>query len=115
MFQMPMPAPDRPSTLSAMLAGFRCCASAASRAGLRLAILLAFSSCTTVSEAQETLVKEGISEDTAVALVREQTDGKVVRVDRKTNGGSLVYHIRVLSPDGRLREYLVEAATGSIR
>ena len=98
-----------------MLSSFRCRTSAASQAGLRLAILLAICACATVSRAQETLVREGVSEDAAVAMVREQTDGKVVRVDRKTDGGSLVYHIRVLSPDGRLREYVVDAATGSIR
>lgn len=64
---------------------------------------------------QESLVREGISEDAAVALVREQTDGKVVRVDRKMEGGALVYRVRVLSPDGRLREYRVDAATGAVR
>lgn len=98
-----------------MLSHFRGRAAAASRAGRRLGILLAFCSWATVSQAQESLVRDGISEDAAVAKVREQTEGKVVRVDRKTDGGSVVYHIRVLSPDGRLREYLVDAATGSIR
>jgi uncharacterized membrane protein YkoI len=67
------------------------------------------------SLAQESLVREAISEDVAVALVREQTDGKVVRVDRKMEGGALVYRVRVLSPDGRLREYRVDAATGAVR
>ncbi|MBL8199347.1 MAG: PepSY domain-containing protein [Chromatiales bacterium] len=65
--------------------------------------------------AQDALAGEGISEDAAVALVREQTDGKVVRVDRKTEGGRLVYRVRVLTPDGRLREYRVDAATGALR
>ena len=67
------------------------------------------------ARAQEARAQEGISEDAAVAMVREQTDGKVVRVDRKLEDGSLVYRIRVLSPDGRLREYRVDAATGSMR
>jgi uncharacterized membrane protein YkoI len=115
MLQMPLPAPHRPSTMPVMLSETGCHTSAARRAGLRLAILLAFCSCATVSQAQESLVKEGISEDAAVARVREQTDGKVVRVDRKIDGGLLVYRVRVLSADGRLREYLVDAATGSIR
>ncbi len=64
------------------------------------------------SPAQESPVQEGISEDVAVAMVREQTDGKVLRVDRKIEGGAVVYRIRVLSPDGRLREFRVDAATG---
>jgi uncharacterized membrane protein YkoI len=62
--------------------------------------------------AQESPVQEGTSEDEAVAMVREQTDGKVLRVDRKIEGGLVVYRIRVLSPDGRLREFRVDAATG---
>jgi uncharacterized membrane protein YkoI len=62
--------------------------------------------------AQESPVQEGTSQDEAVAMVREQTDGKVLRVDRKIEGGLVVYRIRVLSPDGRLREFRVDAATG---
>jgi uncharacterized membrane protein YkoI len=69
----------------------------------------------TQQKTQESLVREAISEDVAVALVREQTDGKVVRVDRGMEGGTLVYRIRVLSPDGRLREYRVDATTGAVR
>ncbi|MEO8444986.1 MAG: PepSY domain-containing protein [Gammaproteobacteria bacterium] len=65
--------------------------------------------------AQEPQARGGLSEDAAVALVREKTDGKVVRVDRKIDGGVLVYRIRVLTPDGRLREYRVDAATGALR
>lgn len=48
-------------------------------------------------------------------MVRERTGGKVVRVERRTDSGELVYHIRVLTPDGSLREYRVDAATGDIR
>jgi len=67
------------------------------------------------SLAQESLVRDEISQDEAVARVRAQTDGKVVRVDRKNEGGGVVYHVRVLSPDGRLREYRVDATTGAVR
>lgn len=65
--------------------------------------------------AQDTLVREGISQDEAVAIVRAQTKGKVVRVNSKIEGGAMVYQVRVLTPDGRLREYRVDAATGAIR
>ncbi len=64
--------------------------------------------------AQDTLVREGISQDEAVAIVRAQTNGKVVRVNSKVEGESVVYRVRVLTPDGRLREYRVDAATGSL-
>jgi uncharacterized membrane protein YkoI len=67
------------------------------------------------SSAQEVEVRAKVSEDAAVAMVRKQTDGKVIRVDRKLEGDSLVYRIRVLSPDGRLREFRVDAATGTMR
>jgi uncharacterized membrane protein YkoI len=85
-----------------------------------LALLVAVLPIVTPARAQESgpqeaLVGAEMSEDAAVAMVREQTDGKVVRVDRKSEGGALVYHIRVLSPDGRLREFRVDATTGSIR
>lgn len=84
-------------------------------AGACLALLVAVSAQIPQALAQETLVRDGISQDEAVAMVRAQTDGKVVRVDRKVEGGSIVYRVRVLSPDGRLREYRVDAATGTVR
>jgi len=80
-----------------------------------LALLLAVSVRMPDALAQEALVRTGISQDEAVAMVREQTGGKVLRVDRQVEGESIVYRIRVLKPDGRLREYRVDAATGRIR
>jgi len=80
-----------------------------------LALLLAVSVQMPDALAQEALVRNGISQDEAVAMVRRQTGGKVLRVDRQVEGESIVYRIRVLKPDGRLREYRVDAATGRIR
>jgi len=65
--------------------------------------------------AQESLARNLISQDEAVAMVREQTGGKVLRVDRQVEGETIVYRIRVLKPDGRLREYRVDATTGRVR
>lgn len=79
--------------------------------GALLALLLAAH----VGHAQNLVAPAAMSEDAAVAMVRERTGGKVVRVQSRTDTGSLVYHIRVLTPDGRLREYRVDAATGSVR
>lgn len=94
-----------------MLTLTRCCAP-----GARLALLATFLATLALpASAQETLVRAQMSEDAAVAMVRDQTEGKVVRVDRSTEGGTMVYRIRVLSPDGRLREFRVDAATGSLR
>jgi uncharacterized membrane protein YkoI len=83
-------------------------------AGACLALLVAASVQLPAALAQDTLVREGISQDEAVAIVRAQTNGKVVRVNSKVEGESVVYRVRVLTPDGRLREYRVDAATGSL-
>lgn len=84
-------------------------------AGALLAVLAISSAPLPAAVAQESLVRQEISEDAAVALVRERTEGKVVRVDRTQEGGSLVYRVRVITPDGRVREYRVDAATGRVR
>lgn len=55
-----------------------------------------------------------ISKDAAVAMVRERTGGKVVRADSRTDKGRTVYRIRVLTADGRVREYRVDAMTGAM-
>ena len=55
-----------------------------------------------------------MSKDAAVALVRERSGGKVVRADRNEQGGRVVYRIRVLTADGRVREYRVDATTGAM-
>ena len=83
--------------------------------GACLVLLVALGLPGNTARAQDTLVRSEMSEDAAVAMVRQQTDGKVVRVDRKLEGGAVFYRIRVLSPDGRLREFRVDAATGSLR
>ena len=78
-------------------------------------LMLALVAPASPAAAQQSLVAGGLSQDEAVALVRERTDGKVVRVDRTLEGSDVVYRVRVLTPDGRLREYRVDAATGRMR
>lgn len=56
-----------------------------------------------------------VSEDAAVAMVREMTGGKVIRCQQKMQGDKLVYVVRVMLPGGRVRDYTVDAATGSVR
>lgn len=55
-----------------------------------------------------------ISKDAAVAMVRERSGGKVVRADRREQDGHVIYQIRVVTPDGRVREYRVDAITGEM-
>lgn len=56
-----------------------------------------------------------LSLDEAVAIVLERTGGRVVRADPAQQGDRLVYHIRVLTGEGRVRTYRVDAATGDVR
>lgn len=57
---------------------------------------------------------EKISKDEAVAMVRARTDGKVLRAEQRSDKGQVIYRIRVLTADGRVREYRVDAMTGAM-
>lgn len=53
--------------------------------------------------------------DEAVALVRRESGGRVVdSVTRRNAAGRVVYEIRVLGPDGRVRTWRVDAASGRV-
>ena len=51
-----------------------------------------------------------MSADTAAAIVRQATGGKVLRVEPSSQG----YRVRVLLADGRVRVFIVDAATGRL-
>ena len=57
---------------------------------------------------------DAISKDQAVAMVRARTGGKVLRAERVGEQGRVAYRIRVLTADGRVREYRVDATTGAM-
>ena len=57
---------------------------------------------------------EVLSTDEAVAMVRARPGGPVVRAERSSQQGRTVYRIRVLTAEGRVREYRVDAATGAM-
>jgi hypothetical protein len=56
----------------------------------------------------------GISLAEATRMVRERTDGQVLRAETKREKGRMVHRIRVLSEDGRVRNWHVDAETGRI-
>lgn len=56
--------------------------------------------------------REGISLDEAVARVRRQTGGRIIKATARSNNGQTVYHIRVLTADGRVFTVRVDAASG---
>ena len=49
-----------------------------------------------------------------IAKVSHQVPGKVIEVELDDDDGMLVYDLKVLSPQGRLQEIEVDAATGKI-
>ncbi|MHA7880811.1 MAG: PepSY domain-containing protein [Saccharospirillum sp.] len=54
-----------------------------------------------------------LTEERAVVQVGECLfQGRVVKVDRLSSGGSVVFRVRVLSTDGRVRNIDLDAATG---
>lgn len=49
-----------------------------------------------------------------IAKIGPQVPGKVIEVELDDDDGALVYDLKVLSPQGRLQEIEVDAATGKI-
>jgi uncharacterized membrane protein YkoI len=59
-------------------------------------------------------LSEQVSLDQAVRMVRERSGGRVLRAETQRQNGRTVHRIRVLSDDGRVRNYSVDAQTGRI-
>lgn len=79
-------------------------AEAAAGAGLRL----------TEAHPAATAYDEAIGLEEAVRRVRERTGGRVLRAETRRENGRVVHRVRVLSPDGRVRTWSVDADTGRI-
>jgi len=56
----------------------------------------------------------GISLAQATRMVRDQTGGQVLRAETKRDKGRTVHRIRVLTEDGRVRTWHVDAETGRV-
>ncbi len=52
--------------------------------------------------------------DQAVAKVRRQYGGKIIRAETRKSNGRPVHHIKVLSDNGRVRTVRVDGVTGRI-
>jgi uncharacterized membrane protein YkoI len=50
--------------------------------------------------------------DDAVALVKEQIGGKILRAETKRQGDRTIYQVRVMTDDGRVRTIDVDAQDG---
>lgn len=47
-------------------------------------------------------------------LAADRLDGRVVGVELERDGGRYVYEFKVIAPDGRLLEVVVDARTGAV-
>lgn len=94
-------------------AGFRRTAIALCAAGL---LGMAWPGALPLADAPPRLAQaeERIGLEEAIQRVRQQSGGKVLRAETKRGKGRTVHRVRVLSDDGRVRTYEVDAATGRI-
>lgn len=53
--------------------------------------------------------KNGLTLDEAVAKIREQTDGRILSAKTVHHNGKRIHQIRVLTKDGRVQRFQVEA------
>ncbi|MGH8651561.1 MAG: PepSY domain-containing protein [Gammaproteobacteria bacterium] len=65
--------------------------------------------------AQITLAQARIGQGQAVAFARQATGGRVLDVQTQNMSGRVVYLVKVLMPDGRVRIIAVDGETGQIR
>ena len=82
--------------------------------GTPAAMAAAGSGWTTPRETLAQVHSENVSLDQAVRMVRERSGGRVLRAETRRQNGRAVHRIRVLSDDGRVRTYVVDAETGRI-
>ncbi len=66
------------------------------------------------SESSDSDVRETVSLDQAVNIVRRQSDGKVISARSEGSGASRKHRIKVLIGERRVRTYVVSATTGKV-
>jgi len=59
--------------------------------------------------------RAAISLDDAVARVRRSTEGRVIRAETRRSNGGATHVIKILTEDGRVRTFRVEAGAGKRR
>ena len=55
----------------------------------------------------------GLSLNQAVQQVRQETGGRVLSADESSQGGRRVYRIKVLTPSGHVRVFVIDARSGA--
>jgi hypothetical protein len=83
-------------------------------AGLVFGGAVATATPTAAAATRVAQANNGVSLEQATQMVRERTGGQVLRAETKRDKGRVVHRIRVLTDDGRVRTWHVDAASGQI-
>ncbi|MFQ6021806.1 MAG: PepSY domain-containing protein [Acidiferrobacterales bacterium] len=60
------------------------------------------------------VAQTGLTAQEAAAMVQARTGGRILAIKTIRSDGQVVYRIKVLTPDGEVRIFHVDAATGSM-
>lgn len=60
------------------------------------------------------VLKDGVSLDEAVSIVRKRYGGRVINARTRNDNGRKVHVIKILSDEGRVREVRVDADSGNL-
>ena len=58
------------------------------------------------------MARDRVSLDQAVAMVRRQTSGRIIKASTRRSNGRAVHHVRVLTRDGKVFTVRIDAASG---
>lgn len=78
-------------------------------------IVTAIVACALASPGWSDTVAGDISLDDAIAVVRQQIDGKVLRATTRSTDGRTVHEIRVLTDEGLVKTLTVDAQSGRVQ
>lgn len=82
--------------------------------GLMFGSLAVFTPAAVAAPPRVAQANNGISLAEATRMVRDRTGGQVLRAETKRDKGRTVHRIRVLTEDGRVQTWHVDAETGRI-
>lgn len=60
------------------------------------------------------IAQAGLTAQDAATMVQAQTGGQILAVKTTRSDGRIVYRVKVLTPDGEVRIFYVDAETGAM-
>ncbi len=67
------------------------------------------------NDAPPAVTRAGMSLDEAVQMVQQRFNARVVRAETRSDNGRTVYHLRLLSSDGKVWTVRVDAQSGAVQ